>query len=57
MSVIFILVLLGVVMVSAFVAVYFWALMTGQFDDLDSAAAKILFEDKAIHKTLRENLK
>jgi cbb3-type cytochrome oxidase maturation protein len=34
-------VLLGVVGLGAFL----WALKTGQFDDLDGAASRILFED------------
>ena len=45
MSIILVLIPLGLVLVAAAVAAFFWAVGNGQFDDLDSPAWRILTRD------------
>lgn len=45
MSIIFILIPLGLVLLLAAVAAFFWAVRSGQFDDLETPAWRILLDD------------
>ncbi len=47
MSIIFILIPVSLVLVGIGVWAFFWAVRTGQFDELDSAAWEILVDDPA----------
>lgn len=47
MEIVILLVPLGMALVGLGVAAFFWALRRGQFDDLDSPAWRILFDDRA----------
>lgn len=45
MDIIYVLIPLSILLITAAVAVLFWAIRSGQFDDMDSPAHKILFDD------------
>lgn len=45
MDIIYVLVPLSLVLLSIAIAIFFWAVRSGQFDDMDSPAHKILFDD------------
>ena len=45
MDIIYILIPLSIVLISFAVTVLFWAIKSGQFDDMDSPAQRILFDD------------
>jgi cbb3-type cytochrome oxidase maturation protein len=45
MDIIYILVPLSLVLLSIAIAIFFWAVKSGQFDDMDSPAHRILFDD------------
>ena len=45
MDIIYVLVPLSIALLAIAVAIFFWAVKGGQFDDLDSPAHKILFDD------------
>jgi len=45
MDIIYVLVPLSILLLTIAVAIFFWAVKGGQFDDLDSPAHKILFDD------------
>lgn len=45
MSIILVLIPLGLVLVAIAVAAFFWAVSSGQFDDLDSPAWRILTKE------------
>jgi cbb3-type cytochrome oxidase maturation protein len=45
MNIIFVLIPLGLILVAFAVWAFFWATGSGQFDDLDSPAWKILLDD------------
>jgi len=45
MNIIFILIPLGLLLLLAAVAAFFWAVRSGQFDDLESPAWRILLDD------------
>lgn len=45
MSIIFILIPLGLVLLVAAVVAFFWAVRSGQFDDLETPAWRILLDD------------
>ena len=47
MSIVFVLIPVSLVLVGFGVWAFFWAVRTGQFDELDSAAWEILVEDPA----------
>jgi cbb3-type cytochrome oxidase maturation protein len=47
MSIIFVLIPVSLVLVGIGVWAFFWAVRTGQFDELDSAAWEILLDDPA----------
>ncbi|GGY32872.1 hypothetical protein GCM10011297_02260 [Bacterioplanes sanyensis] len=45
MDIIYVLVPLSLVLLSGAIAIFFWAVRSGQFDDMDSPASRILFDD------------
>ena len=45
MSIIFVLIPLGLALLLAAVAAFFWAVRSGQFDDLETPAWRILLDD------------
>ena len=45
MNIIFFLIPLGLLLLIAAVVAFFWAVRSGQFDDLDSPATRILMDD------------
>jgi cbb3-type cytochrome oxidase maturation protein len=45
MTIIFVLIPLGLVLLGVAVWAFFWAVSNGQFDDLDSPAYRILMDD------------
>ena len=45
MYIIYILIPLSIVLITIAVTVLFWAIKSGQFDDMDSPAHRILFDD------------
>lgn len=45
MSVIFVLIPLAVIIVSIAIGIFFWAVKTNQFDDLERQGYNILFDD------------
>jgi cbb3-type cytochrome oxidase maturation protein len=45
MESIYILIPVTIVLLGVAVAAYFWAVRSGQFDDLDKEASRILFDD------------
>ena len=45
MNIIYVLIPLGLVLLIAAVAAFFWAVRSGQFDDLESPAWRILLDD------------
>ncbi len=46
MSVIILLVLVSTTVAALFVGVFFWAVRSGQYEDTESPAVRILYEDK-----------
>lgn len=45
MSSLYLLIPLSLVFLAVAVAIFFWAVKSGQYDDLDSEAERMLFED------------
>jgi cbb3-type cytochrome oxidase maturation protein len=45
MDIIYILIPLSILLIGIAISVLFWAIKSGQFDDMDSPAHKILFDD------------
>ncbi|HET8790807.1 MAG TPA: cbb3-type cytochrome oxidase assembly protein CcoS [Modicisalibacter sp.] len=45
MSILYLLIPLSLLLLSLAVAVFFWAVRSGQFDDLEGPAHRILFDD------------
>lgn len=45
MSILYLLIPLGLVLLALSVWAFFWAVRTGQFDDLDTPAVQILLDD------------
>jgi len=48
MSIIFILIPLGLVLLMLAVAAFFWAVRSGQYDDLESPAWRIVLDDDRV---------
>ena len=48
MDSLYILIPIAIVFVALAVGVFFWAVKTGQFDDLDTEAKRILFDETAV---------
>lgn len=45
MSILFVMIPLALVLLAAAVAVFFWAVGAGQFDDLEAQGTMVLFDD------------
>lgn len=45
MSVVFVLVIIGILVAAAFLGAFIWAVKTGQFDDSYTPSVRILFDD------------
>jgi cbb3-type cytochrome oxidase maturation protein len=45
MTIIFVMIPLGLVLLGAAVVAFFWAVRNGQFDDMDTASWRILMDD------------
>ena len=45
MSILYLLIPLGLVLLAFAIAAFFWAVRTGQFDDLDSPAMSVVMDD------------
>ncbi|MBT8137664.1 MAG: cbb3-type cytochrome oxidase assembly protein CcoS [Gammaproteobacteria bacterium] len=45
MSIIFVLIPVGLILLLVAIAAFFWAVRSGQFDDLDTPALRILTDD------------
>ena len=50
MSVIVMLIIIGVVVAGGFLAAFFWAVRSGQYDDTVSPSVRMLFDDKKPEK-------
>jgi cbb3-type cytochrome oxidase maturation protein len=46
MSVIIVLIIFSVLVAAGFLAAFIWAVKSGQYDDTDSPAVRMLFDDK-----------
>lgn len=55
MDIIYVLVPLSIVLIGIATMVFFWAVRSGQFDDMDSPAHKILFDDDESGRTPESN--
>jgi len=57
MSVIILLISISIVVALGFLAIFIWAVRSGQFDDTESPGIRILFDDKKKNntKSIREN--
>ena len=55
MSILYLLIPLGLIMLAIGVAAFFWATRSGQFDDLDSPAWSVVMDDdKAPRSTIEK---
>ncbi len=50
MSVIIVLIIIGVLVAGGFLAGFIWAVKSGQYDDTDSPAVRMLFDDTTPEK-------
>ena len=56
MSVIILLIILGVIVAGAFLAGFIWAVKNGQYDDIESPAMRMLFDDaKPLKKKMKKS--
>ena len=46
MNILYLLIPLGLILLAAAIAAFFWAVRSGQFDDLESPAFRILMDDE-----------
>jgi cbb3-type cytochrome oxidase maturation protein len=51
MSVIILLIIIGVIVASGFLAAFLWAVRSGQYDDTVSPSVRMLFDEKVEKKT------
>jgi cbb3-type cytochrome oxidase maturation protein len=54
MEVMYFMIPIAILLVIFFVIVFIWATRNGQFEDLDTPAKRMLFEDKDINTKLQE---
>lgn len=54
MEVMYFMIPIAILLVIFFVIVFIWATRNGQFEDLDTPAKRMLFEDKDIKTKLQE---
>jgi len=60
MTIIYLLIPLGIVVLVLAIGAFFWAVRTGQFDDMETPAWRILLDDDSAppkEKTLKNNKK
>lgn len=50
MSVLFILVIIGIIVAAVFLIAFIWAVRSGQFDDSYTPSVRILFDDEIVTK-------
>lgn len=56
MSVIILLIILGVIVAGGFLAGFIWAVKNGQYDDTESPAMRMLFDDaKPLKKKMKKS--
>ncbi|HEY2774649.1 MAG TPA: cbb3-type cytochrome oxidase assembly protein CcoS [Candidatus Binatia bacterium] len=55
MTILFVLVPLGLMLLSVAIAAFFWAVRNGQFDDLESQGTFVLFDEEPLHQTARNS--
>lgn len=54
MSVIIVLIIIGVVVASGFLAAFLWAVRSGQYDDTVSPSVRMLYENKKEKKNKKK---
>ncbi len=54
MEIITLLIPIGLLLLILAIAAFRWAIKNGQYDDLDSPAHRILFDDRPTHKSHQE---
>ncbi|MGD8514202.1 MAG: cbb3-type cytochrome oxidase assembly protein CcoS [Granulosicoccaceae bacterium] len=57
MEVIYLLIPIALLLVIVIVAIFFWAIRSGQFDDMEGPAHRILMDDDEIHAERGESSK
>ena len=55
MSVIIILIIIGIVVASGFLAAFLWAVRSGQYDDTVSPSVRMLYENKKKKKNKKKS--
>jgi cbb3-type cytochrome oxidase maturation protein len=55
MSVIIMLIIIGVVVASGFLAAFMWAVRSGQYDDTVSPSVRMLFDEKKVKKSKKKH--
>jgi cbb3-type cytochrome oxidase maturation protein len=55
MSVIVLLIIIGGIVASGFLAAFLWAVRSGQYDDTVSPSVRMLFDDKKIKKNKKKS--
>jgi len=55
MEILYLLVPLAMLLVAAMVAIFFWAVRSGQFDDMEGPAHRIIMDDDSPKKTMEES--
>jgi len=56
MEILYLLVPLAMLLVAAIVVVFFWAVRSGQFDDLEGPAHRIIMDDDRSEETKKKDL-
>jgi len=54
MDIIYILIPIGIVFLIGAIGAFIWAIKSGQYDDLDSPAHRILFDDESLKQVKSE---
>lgn len=57
MSVIFLLIIISILLAGSFLVIFWFALKKNQFDDMDTPAMRILFDDDEIINNKFKNMK
>jgi len=57
MEILFLLVPLAMIIVALMVAIFFWAVRSGQFDDLEGPAHRIIMDDDRSEEAKKESFK
>lgn len=57
MSVIFLLIIISILLAGSFLVIFWFALKKNQFDDMDTPAMRILFDDDEIINNKFNNMK